>query len=82
MSYRPHPNANRALRQLDRHRTAHPVTPAEVACGLGKAAGLYLAAAHETLRPFREVFEALQAQQYRPHALYAPKSGKFELLDH
>lgn len=80
MPYRPYPNADRALRQLDRHHVQQPVPPSEFTLKLTAQANAALAAAHESLRPFREMVERLQAQPYRPHALYNPKSGQFALL--
>lgn len=81
MPYRPYPNADRALRQLDRHHVQQPVPVSEMTVRLGEQATACLSAAHEALLPFRKMVERLQAQPYRPHALYDPKSGQFALLD-
>lgn len=80
MPYRPYPNANRALRQLDRHHIQQPTAPSELTDHLAKQASQCIAAAHEALLPFRRMVEALQARPYRPHALYDPASGEFALL--
>lgn len=79
--HRPYPNAVRALRQLARHHVPEPTQPSAFTLKLTAQANAALAAAHESLRPFREMVERMQAQPYRPHALYDPKSGQFELLD-
>ncbi|WP_405531481.1 hypothetical protein OG592_26925 [Streptomyces avidinii] len=81
MPYRPYPNADRALRQLARHHVPEPVQPSEMTVRLAKQAMLCLAAGQEALLPFRRMFEQLQAQPCRPHALYDPKTGQFALLD-
>lgn len=80
MPYRPYPNVDRALRQLDRHHIQPMVQPSELTVRLREQAAAYLAAAHEALRPFREMAERLQAQLYRPHVLYDPKTRQFALL--
>ncbi|MCX5587574.1 hypothetical protein [Streptomyces erythrochromogenes] len=79
--HRPYPNAGRALRQLARHHVPEPTQPSEFTLKLARQANAALAAAHQSLRPFREMVERLQAQPCRPNAAYDPQSGQFVLLD-
>lgn len=62
MSYRPYPNADRALRQLDRHHVQPPVPPSELTLKLAAQAHAALAALTTSLRPWREGIAAMQAR--------------------
>jgi hypothetical protein len=50
MAYRPYPNADRALRQVDRHR--QPAPPSEFQLSLAEQANAALEAAGRALEPF------------------------------
>ncbi|MFD4740595.1 hypothetical protein ACFWNQ_25005 [Streptomyces virginiae] len=81
MPYRPYPNADRARRQVTRHRIEQLPPPSLMTLRLSEWVTRVMVAAHQDLRPFREMIEKLQAQDHRPNALYDPKSGRFALLD-
>jgi hypothetical protein len=79
MPYRPYPNADRALRQVARHvHQPAPVSVKQIA--MAEWAALVIANAQTAMRPFAEMMETVRAQAARPHALYDPRSGRFELV--
>lgn len=54
MNHRSYPNADRALRQIDRHYPPQPVQVSEATLKLAEQAGLALARAAEVMRPMAE----------------------------
>ncbi|MFC9821359.1 hypothetical protein ACFWG6_30765 [Streptomyces erythrochromogenes] len=67
MPYRPYPNADRALRQLDRHHVPEP--PSELTLKLAAQANAVLAAVGEAFRPFRESLDRAGAPSPAPLAV-------------
>ena len=77
--HRPYPNADRALHQLDRHHVPQPaLPPSEFTLKMAAQANAVLSAMAETLRPWREAIDAMQARPWHPNFTFDPATNRFE----
>ncbi|MFF4848814.1 hypothetical protein [Streptomyces sp. NPDC001194] len=78
MPYRPYPNAERALRQLDRHHVQQPAPIPAMRVAMADWAVAVLESTREATRPLREMIDAMQARQWHPDFIFDPATNRFE----